>query len=112
MMDLILYQVFRIILNVSLKKHGEKTNNLSIIIYVNKIENRIRFKTKTRYYLKLLTPETMKSLGITKSNTIKDENGKNVPCLEITDVILVYCNIVNNNYQKNSRVLNAFVPGK
>ena len=54
----------------------------------------------------------MKSLGITKSNIIKDENGKNVPCLEITDVILVYCNIVNNNYQKNSRVLNAFVPGK
>ena len=54
----------------------------------------------------------MKSLGITKSNIIKDENGKNVPCLEITDVILVYCNIVNNNYQKNSRVLNVFVPGK
>ena len=54
----------------------------------------------------------MKSLGITKSNITKDENGKNIPYLEITDVILVHCNIVNNNYHKNSRVLYAFVWGK
>ena len=39
------------------KKHGEKTSNPSIKIYINKIENRITFKTKTGYYLELLTPE-------------------------------------------------------
>ena len=40
-----------------LKKHGEKTSNPSIKIYINKIENRITFKTKTGYYLEILTPE-------------------------------------------------------
>ena len=48
-----------------LKKH-RKTDNPSIKIYVNKIENGITSKTKTRYYLKLLTPETIKLLGSTK----------------------------------------------
>ena len=42
-----------------LKKHGEKTANSSISVYVNKTENRITFKIKTGYYLKLLMPETM-----------------------------------------------------
>ena len=37
---------------------------------------------------------------------------KNVPHLEITEVILVHFNIVNNNYQKGSRVLYTFVPNK
>ena len=52
-----------------LKKHGENTNNPSVRIYVNKIENRIIFKIKTRYYLELLTPETMKLLGSTECTT-------------------------------------------
>ena len=50
-----------------LKKHGEKTHNPLVRIYVNIIENRITFKIKTEYYLRLLTPETMKLLGSTKS---------------------------------------------
>ena len=82
------------------------------MIYLNKIENRIKFKTETGYNLELLTPETMKLLGSIKSKIIKDENGDNVPHLEITEVILVRCNIVNNNYQQNSRVLYTFVPNK
>ena len=41
-------------------KHGTVTDNSPIGIYVNKIENRITFKVKTRYYLELLTPEMMK----------------------------------------------------
>ena len=44
----------------TLKKHGEKTDNPSIGTDVTKVENRIVFKIKTGYYLKLLTPETMK----------------------------------------------------
>ena len=53
-------------------------------------------KIKTRYDLKLLTPETMKLHGTTKSIINKDKNGENVPHLEITKVALVHCNIVNN----------------
>ena len=44
----------------------------------------------------------MKLLGSTKSKTTKNENGENVPNLEVTEVVLVHCNIVNNNYQQNS----------
>ena len=54
MMDDILYQIFKIVLNISLKKHETVTDNPSIRIYVNKIENRIIFKIKTGYYLELL----------------------------------------------------------
>ena len=67
-----------------LRKHGENIDNPSIRIYINKIENRITFKIKTGYYLKLLTLETMKLLGSTENKITKDKNGKNVPHLEIT----------------------------
>ena len=50
------------------KKHEEETVNLSITIYINEIENRITFKIKTGYYLKLLTPQTMRLLGSTNDN--------------------------------------------
>ena len=61
LMDHILYQILKFILNISLKKHGEKINdnNVSIEAYVNKIKNRISFEVKTGHYLELLTPETM-----------------------------------------------------
>ena len=54
----------------------------------------------------------MKLLGSTKNKITKDENGENVPHLEITEVGLVYCNIVNNDYQQDSTVLYTFVPTK
>ena len=85
---------------------------LLIRIYINKIENRITFKVKARYYRELLTPGTMKLLGGTKSKITKDENGEYVPNLEITEVVLVHCNIVNNSYQQKSRVLYTFVTNK
>ena len=53
-----------------LKKHSKTVDNPSIRIYVNKIENRITFKIKSRYYLELLKLETMKLLGSTKSKII------------------------------------------
>ena len=79
---------------------------------MKKIQNRITFKIKTGYYLELLTPERMKLLGSTKHKITKDENGENVPYLEITEVVLIHCNVVNNSYPQNSRVLYAFVPNK
>ena len=54
-----------------LKKHETVTDNLSIMVSVNKIENRITFKIKTELYLELLLPETMKLLGSTKSKITK-----------------------------------------
>ena len=65
-----------------LKKHDAVTDNPSIMIYVNKIKNRITFKMKTGYYIKLFMPETMKLLGNTKSKITKDTNGENVPHLD------------------------------
>ena len=47
----------------------------------------------------------MKSLGSNENEITKDKNGENVPHLEVTQVILVHCNIVNNDYQHDSRVL-------
>ena len=79
---------------------------------MNKIENRVTFKIKNGDSLELLTPETMKLLGSTKTKITKDKNGENVPHLEITEVILIHGNIVNNNYQQDSIVLYTFVPNK
>ena len=54
----------------------------------------------------------MKLLGNTKSKITKNKNGENVPYLEITEVVLMHCNIVNNSYQQKSRVLYTFVLNK
>ena len=100
------YQIFKITLNISTKKHGENTDNLSISINVNIVQNIISFRIKTGYYLEPLTNETIKLLASNKSKMkIKDENGENVLHLEIVGVVLVHCNIVNNDYQQDSRVL-------
>ena len=112
-MDHIPYQIFKIILSIlQKKKHNGNIDNTSVRIYINKIENRVTFKIKTGYYLELLTHETMKLLGSTENKIAKDKNGENVPHLRITEVVLVHCNIVNNYYQQDSRVLCTFVPNR
>ena len=63
---------------------------------MNKIENRITFKIKDGYSLEHLTPETMALLRSTENKITKAKNGQNVPHLEITEVVLFQCNIVNN----------------
>ena len=95
-----------------LKKNSENVDNSSIKIYVNKIENRITFKIKSGYYLGLPKPETMKLLGSTESRITKDKNGENVPHLEVFELVLVHCNLVNNDYQQDSGILYTFVPNK
>ena len=54
----------------------------------------------------------MKLLGSTESKITKDKNGENVPHLEIAELILIHCNLVNHNYQQNSRMLYIFKPDK
>ena len=57
------------------KKQKTVIDNPPIIVYVNKKENRIKFKIKIWYYLELLTPETMKLLGSTKNKITKNKYG-------------------------------------
>ena len=95
-----------------LKKHGEDIDESSVQICVNKIGNRITFEIKKGYSLELLNLETTKLLGSTENKITRDKNGGNVPHLEITDVVLVHCDIINNDYQQDSRVSYMFVPNK
>ena len=90
-----------------MKKYGENIDNPSIRTYINKVENRLTFKIKTGFYLELSTPEKMKLLERTENKI-----GENVPHLEITELALIYCNIVSNHQQQDSRVLYTFVANK
>ena len=87
-----------------LEKYSESVDNPSIRIYINNIENRIN--------LELFTPETMKLLGNAENEITKDKNGENVPHLEIVELVLVHCNLVNNDYQQELIILFTFVPNK
>ena len=95
-----------------LKKNNESIDNSPIRIYMKKIENIITFQIKIGHYLEILIPETKKLLGSTKNKIAKAKIDKNVPHLELAKVILVCCNIVNNNYQQDSRVSYTFVSNK
>ena len=88
-----------------IKKHETIAETAPILIYAKKISNRIVFKIKTGYKLKLLLKETMKLLGSTRDS-------ENIPRLKNVEVVLVHCNLVNNSYQQASRVLFTFVPNK
>ena len=95
-----------------IKKHETISNNPPVQIYVNKIKNRIIFKIKTGYKLELLSEETMQLLGSSEKVIDKNKNGELPPRLETVEVILVHCNLVNNNYQQASKALFTFVPDK
>ena len=96
-----------------IEKHETTTSdeNSSILIYPNKIKNRVVFKIKTGYKLELLSNETMALLG---DGPIidKDEDGDNLPQIEQVHSTLVHCNVVQSNYQQDSKLLYTFVPDK
>ena len=95
-----------------IKKHETLTENPPVQIYPNKIKNRLVFKIKTGYKLELLTLETMKLLGSTKTDVDKDKDGENKPKLESVEVVLVHFKFSQNDYQQTSKVLFTFVPTK
>ena len=95
-----------------IKKHETIADNPPVRTYVNKIRNWIIFKIKTGYKLELLTKETMQLLGSSKKDIDQNKNGEIVPRLETVEVLLVHCNLENNNYQQVSKVLFTFVPNK
>ena len=109
--DLILGQIFRTIFSISSRsmKHCLINHQSK---YISTKSNRVTFKIKTGNYLEILAPENMKILGSTKIKITKDKNGENVPQLELTEGILVNCNIFNNQYQQDSKVLRTVVTNK
>ena len=96
----------------AIKKHETLTDSPPIQIYVNRIENRIKLRIKAGYYLELSMPEKSKLLGSSEKKITKHENGENVPRLEVTEVLLFKCNLVNNACLHDSRVLYTFAPNK
>ena len=95
-----------------IKKYQTLAEKTPAQIYLNKIKNRIVFKVKTGYKLELLSSEMIKLLESTKKDVDQDKDGEDVPKLESVEVVLVHCNLVNNNYQQASKVLFTFVPNK
>ena len=101
LMDLILFFYFEYII----KKYETIADNPPLRIYVNKIKSRIVFKIKTGYKLELLSEETMQLLGSSKKDIDQNKDGEIVSRLETVEIVLVPCNLVNNNYQQVSKVL-------
>ena len=80
-----------------IKKHEAIADNRPVLIYVNKIKNKIIFKIKSGYKLELLTKETTQLLGSSKNIIYQDKDGELVPKLEVIVVVLVHRNLVNNS---------------
>ena len=95
-----------------IRKHETLTKIPPIHVYINRINNRLVFKIKEGYKVELQTPETMKLFGSTKKVTDKTKNGEKVTSLEVVEVVLVQCNLVDNQYQQKSEVLYTFTPNK
>ena len=72
----------------------------------------LHLKLKADIISNFLTPETMKLFGSTESKLTKDKNGKNVPHFQVVQLVLVHCNLVNNDYQQHSRIMYTLIPNK
>ena len=100
----------------SLSDIQTNTNNYPLIhrnkyprihTYINRINNKLAIKIKEK--LELQTPETMKLLGSTKKLIDKAKNRENAPSLELVEV---FWNLVDNQYQQKYEVLHTFTPNK
>ena len=89
-----------------IKKHETLTTIPPVYIYINRINNRLLFILKDEYKLELQTPEKMKLFDSTKNY------GENVPSLESVEVLLVQCNLVDNQYQQKAELLYTFTHKK
>ena len=87
-----------------IKNHETLTTIPPVHVYINRINNILVFKIKDGCKLELQTPETMKLFGNTKKLIDKTKNGGNLPSLEVVEVVLVQCNLLDNQYQQKSEV--------
>ena len=95
-----------------IKKHEKLTAIPVILVYINRINNRLVLKIKDEYKLELQTPETIKLFSSTKELIKKTKNGEKVPSLNVVEVVLVKCNLVDNQYQEKFEVLYLFTPNE
>ena len=95
-----------------IRKHETSTTIPPIYVYINKINNRLVFKTEDGYKLELQTPEIMKLFGSTKKLIDKTKNGEKARSLKVVEVVLVQCDLVDNQCQQKSEVLYTFTPNK
>ena len=95
-----------------MKKQETLSTNPPVHIYINRINNALMFKINNRHKLELRTPEAMKLFGSTKKLIDKTKHEKNVPSIEVIDVVLVQCNLVDHQYQQKSFALYTFTPNK
>ena len=95
-----------------MKKHETLSSNPPIYIYINRINETLVFKIKDGYKLELQTSETMKLFGSTKKLIDNTKNGKNLSSFEVVELVLVQCNLIENQYQQKSEVLYTFTPNK
>ena len=86
-----------------IKKHEILAENPHVQIYPHKIKNRIVFKVKTGFKLELLSSETMRLLGRWNKDVDQDKDREDLPKLKPDEVVLVHCNLVNNNYQQDQK---------
>ena len=95
-----------------IKKHETLTTIPPIYVHVNAINNRLLFKIRDGYKLKLQTSETTKLFASSKKLINKIKTGETVPGLEVVEVVFTQCNLVNNQYQQKSNVLYTFTLNK
>ena len=102
-----IHQIQTYFLDEVIKKHESDVKS-PILIYANRISNRVTFRIKADHKLELLTNEAIRLLG---DGPIIDttKNGENVPKLEIVRNVLVFCNLVQNVYLQDSKLLFSFV---
>ena len=95
-----------------IKKHETLTTIPPIHVHINRINNRLVFKIKDGYILEIQTAETMKLFGSTKKLSNKIKNEENVLNLEVVEVVLVQCNLIDNQCKQKSELLHTFRPNK
>ena len=86
------------------KKHT-KDHEKDIEVYANKVKNRVTFKMADGVSLELMTPATQKFLGVFQKTLTGEVDGDKVAELETVQTVLVHCNLVDNDYQRDSRIL-------
>ena len=108
-------QMILILFEYIIKKHETLTTIPPIHVYNNRINSTLVFKIKDGYKLELQTPESMNLFRSTKKLIDKTKNGEKGPSLEVVEVVevvLLQCNLVDNQYQQKSQVLYTFTPNK
>ena len=83
-----------------------------IHVYIDRINNILVFQIKDGYKLEIQWPETMKLFGSTKRLIGQTKNGEKVPSIEVVELVLVQCNLVDNSHQQKFKVIYTFMPNK